>query len=341
MLLAIVALTAYTTVAAQTIKEEDLVKVSVNRKIMTFPNDAPAYIDKKGRTQIPARFIGEALGADVEWNAAEQKATFTKEFVKGITIVEFYIGSADYYVTSGSEDTETLTMDTAAVIMNNRTYVPVRFLAEALGAEVRWDQWNRVAYINLLPDFEEPEKYDADGLMLAQYANVYFDEWNKSLRLTYESGRVWLSYTIPDDLPKNTELLIILRCYLVSGKLGSGIRPWQYYSLETAKGDREVGYEYLIPSYPNGGEVKKELSYIALKDMELIIITCGLSSPIGDTVFGGVGEKYSQSAYQVTITPQQLNQSYLDKYASNARHTDIDEYCSREKIDGASIVIIK
>jgi len=38
-------------------------------------------------------------------------------------------------------------LDVAPFIYNGRTYVPLRFISEALGKEVRWDDQNRVVYI--------------------------------------------------------------------------------------------------------------------------------------------------------------------------------------------------
>jgi hypothetical protein len=53
------------------------VTVIVDGRELNFP-DAPAYIDENGRTQLPARFIGEALGAHVAWDSALEEVSVTR-----------------------------------------------------------------------------------------------------------------------------------------------------------------------------------------------------------------------------------------------------------------------
>lgn len=90
------------------------------------------------RTMLPARFVAEALGADVVWDAAARKATITGN---GVTI-EIYIDSATAYINGNA-----VTLDSPAFIRGDRTYTPVRFVAEALGATVSWDAADRQAIL--------------------------------------------------------------------------------------------------------------------------------------------------------------------------------------------------
>lgn len=92
-------------------------------------NDA-APIIRNGRTMLPARFIVEALGGTINWDADAQKATITKD---GKTM-EIFIG-AGYAIVDG----EVVALDAPAFIENGRTYLPLRFIAEHMGAEVIWD----------------------------------------------------------------------------------------------------------------------------------------------------------------------------------------------------------
>ncbi len=82
------------------------------------------------RTMLPIRFVAEALGATVDWNEATQTVTIEKDGVK----VQIIIG-ADYAYING----EKVKLDVPAFIENGRTYLPLRFVAEALGADVNWD----------------------------------------------------------------------------------------------------------------------------------------------------------------------------------------------------------
>ena len=87
----------------------------------TFANDvAPVIID--GRTMVPIRVITEALGGSADWNEAAQRVTLQ---IDGKTL-SMTIGQT----ISG--------FDAAPLILNSRTYGPIRYVAEALGANVEW-----------------------------------------------------------------------------------------------------------------------------------------------------------------------------------------------------------
>ncbi|NLD50281.1 MAG: copper amine oxidase N-terminal domain-containing protein [Clostridiaceae bacterium] len=113
-------------------------RIVIDGDRLLFP-DAQPFIDSNGRTQTPARFIGEELGATVTWDGAAQKATFVKNSKKLI----LYIGKKEYEL-----DGKKLQMDTAAIIKEDRTYVPARYVAEAFGATVRWDSVIKTVYID-------------------------------------------------------------------------------------------------------------------------------------------------------------------------------------------------
>lgn len=82
------------------------------------------------RTMLPIRFIAQALGAEVAWDDALNKVTITKED----GTIELYIGSPVAVVNG-----ENIELDAPAFIENSRTYLPLRFVAEHLGAKVLWD----------------------------------------------------------------------------------------------------------------------------------------------------------------------------------------------------------
>lgn len=106
--------------------------VSVFGKIKT--NDvAPKIIND--RTMLPARFVAESLGAVVEWDGDKQLVTITGKNLKtneDVTIL-ITIGT-EYAVVNG----ENVKLDSPAFIENDRTYTPIRFISEHLGASVEW-----------------------------------------------------------------------------------------------------------------------------------------------------------------------------------------------------------
>ena len=93
----------------------------------TYADVPPVIVNN--RTMLPARFAAEALGGVVTWNAEARKVTI----LSGETGIELYIDSTAAYI-----DGREVTLDSAPFIKDDRTYLPVRFIAEALGAKVDW-----------------------------------------------------------------------------------------------------------------------------------------------------------------------------------------------------------
>lgn len=110
-----------------------------------------APVTRNGRTMLPARFVAEALGATVEWNEANETVRITSngyciELIIGRTDVSLYKYEYDgngYNIM----DIEFYTLDSCPFIENSRTYLPIRFIAEQLGATVDWDEYNQQVII--------------------------------------------------------------------------------------------------------------------------------------------------------------------------------------------------
>lgn len=90
------------------------------------------FIDGQSRTQIPLRAVSEGLGYPVDWNGQTKTVTI---FMGGGQAVRLKIGERVVNTPGGPVE-----MDTAAVIIGSRTYVPLRFVAEALGHSVDYSQ---------------------------------------------------------------------------------------------------------------------------------------------------------------------------------------------------------
>jgi len=112
-----------------TANSDSFIKVTVNGKTVEFP-DAQPFIDESGRTQVPARFVSQALGCTVEWTAS----TATVTIKKGNDTVKLKVGENKAFLNNVQK-----TLDTKAQIKNSRTFVPLRFVSETLGANVTWD----------------------------------------------------------------------------------------------------------------------------------------------------------------------------------------------------------
>ncbi|MGQ9730402.1 MAG: copper amine oxidase N-terminal domain-containing protein [Candidatus Zipacnadales bacterium] len=86
-------------------------------------------VERNGRVLAGLRDIFEALGAKIRWDSVSRTVTATQ----GSTVVVITINSNVAYV-----DGRAVTLDVPAQIINEYTYVPLRFVAEATGAQVQW-----------------------------------------------------------------------------------------------------------------------------------------------------------------------------------------------------------
>lgn len=91
------------------------------------------------RTMVPIRAIFEAMGATVTWNDETKTATATKDG----TIVEMILNSTTEWINGVPN-----AMDVSPVIINGRTLAPARYVAEAFGYNVSWDQMTKSVLIS-------------------------------------------------------------------------------------------------------------------------------------------------------------------------------------------------
>lgn len=91
------------------------------------------------RTMVPLRSIFEAMGAEIAWDAATQTVTATR----GSDKIVMTVGQLDYTVNGVAK-----TMDIGPSILNSRTMVPVRVVAESFGADVTWHAPSATVIIN-------------------------------------------------------------------------------------------------------------------------------------------------------------------------------------------------
>lgn len=106
-------------------------KFTVNDVEQTM--DVAPFIDANNRTMVPIRYVANALGV-ADSNITYDNASTTATISGPSNVVNVRTGSKVLVASTGN-----ITMDTTAVNSNGRLYVPVRFIANALGAEVSWD----------------------------------------------------------------------------------------------------------------------------------------------------------------------------------------------------------
>ena len=117
------------------LKQNTVAYVVLNDSILSF--DQPPVIEE-GRTLVPMRFLFEQMGANVEWNEETKSA----RAVLNNKAVTFAIDDNKAEV-----DSQPVTMDVPARLINGKTMVPLRFLSEEMGYNVMWDEETRTAVI--------------------------------------------------------------------------------------------------------------------------------------------------------------------------------------------------
>lgn len=198
------AITLLLGISAATVQASGQVNISVDGTIVE--TDVPPFIDENGRTMVPVRFVSEALGCVVGWNAEEQRVRITRT---GIA-VDLYIGQKTAHIKGIDIDgTETKEMDTTAVLKAGRTMVPLRFLAETFGLKVDWKEEQRtVAIESPAPPPQEEASAPWVGIVTGNNVNIRsgpgtnynppLTQVNAGTRLTIlaEDGE-WLRIEIP------------------------------------------------------------------------------------------------------------------------------------------------
>jgi hypothetical protein len=115
--------------------EYPTVNITIDGQPQYFEQSA---VLKDGNTLVPLRGIFEKLGAEVKWDQDTQTVTA----IKGGTSIKLTIGAQTANVNGAA-----VQLAAKAEIINGSTMVPLRFVSEALGADVQWDNVNTMAII--------------------------------------------------------------------------------------------------------------------------------------------------------------------------------------------------
>lgn len=134
-------LTANSTLYAKWKENNEIILTIGSRKISVFgreiKNDvAPKIVND--RTILPIRIVAESLGGTVTWNGELQRVTIQK----GADVILITIGADTAYVNGTA-----VKLDAAAFVENGRTYLPLRFVSETLGAQVVWNEAEKTVTI--------------------------------------------------------------------------------------------------------------------------------------------------------------------------------------------------
>lgn len=138
---------------AVTYANESLFQVTIDNEVVNFTEELGyPYLDESSSTMVPVRIISEHMGYKVEWENDTQKVLISN----GDKKIELQIGKSTAIVNGetvpiGVQDGKPT--DTKAVLVptkdSSRTYVPLRFVSESMGAEVEYDRKDGVHHIQI------------------------------------------------------------------------------------------------------------------------------------------------------------------------------------------------
>lgn len=95
---------------------------------------------KNNRVLIPIRAVSQNMGIDVKWNQFQKTAQLTK----GETVITLAVQFKRALVNQDRVD-----FDAPVELIQNTTYVPLRFVSQTMGADVKWDQKTKEATVIL------------------------------------------------------------------------------------------------------------------------------------------------------------------------------------------------
>jgi hypothetical protein len=105
------------------------------------------YIDINNRAMVSVRWVAEQLNYNVKWDNNTEIAIIEDGTLK----LQFSANASNYI-----RQKDVLKMDTPAVISGGRLFVPIRYIAEGFGLELRWNQDTKTIYLlNSLKIFYE------------------------------------------------------------------------------------------------------------------------------------------------------------------------------------------
>ena len=304
------------------------ITVTLNGEAIDFA-DQPATI-VEGRTLVPLRAIFEALGASVEWDQSTKTVTSAMDDVT----VKLTIGDNNLY-----RNNEAVTLDVPAQIINSRTMVPARAIAEAYGVDVQWDAATRTVVLTK----EEKSEFPADSFITysaaytagAEELSLVEDPENPEnmafyIKSTAGEAIGWTYLLMPAKYMPATRYLVEFDAYLDADGMGN----------EVTDANADIGINFIYGDYNesdegnprhHGGTIDGRLSNVKLASKTWTHVTYIYEVP--ETLNEDAGMEfgiYSNPVYASGYADQLSTSYYIDNLsvtiydgeAANGPHYD-------------------
>lgn len=216
---------------------EKAITVQVNTTKVVFPDGKPVM--DGSRVLIPVRFVSEALGAKVDY---KDKTVLIQQGDNKITMK---IDSS--IVTRGSER---ILLDVPAKVKSDRTYVPLRFVSEALGASVDWNSAKSLVSITTGTKVPQPPKVDES--VFEQFTFGKQTDLGKALfkdNMKVVNGN--LTFTLPKDAGATYK--------------GKKLVPGEKYTFPLGQGGITIAKDYVKENTIEGYNVYLDTNHRSLR----------------------------------------------------------------------------
>ncbi len=273
---------------AASVPSQPEIQVFYNQKQLAFPDQKPVI--RNSRTLVPIRPIAEGLGFKVDWNNQARLVSI----VKASNSVSLVINQK-----TAKRNGQAINLDTPAQIINGRTMVPVRFIAEALNYQVNWNAAEHKVLIS-------------DNSIYAKLGNVTLtqEEADKYFKvITFVKNKTY-DPILQKVVKQITSTEALYGKYLVD-KYGK--------TLKVSEAELEQGLAnvkaYLLKRYNNSQEaLNKEMAAAGITEQD-----------IRQSLYY---ELFTETYVKSTITPQEV-QDYYQKHpelytVASVRHILVD-----------------
>ncbi len=201
------------------------ITVTYNGEDIIFPDALPQI--QNGRTLVPVRAIMERAQMQVDYDAATRTVTAQKEDLQ----ITMPIDDTAVSLKQG-DAVQTITLDAPARLIDDRTYVPVRFIAESLGTKVNWNAAGREVVII---DTDEWAKQIEDNSALMNLL-LHQSFSSREAMASTTGADLAFSYAlqnVKDENGKPIQLDFDIKMTLAGTAVYDGTNTGSYISLET------------------------------------------------------------------------------------------------------------
>lgn len=168
-----------------TVSAEAKLKVMVNNSSVNYGVHIVS-----GQTMVPLKAFESFKNTSIQWEARTKQVTIIRDSMK----IKLIVGSRTAW-----KNSESVQLDAPARIMDGRVTVPLRFIAEALGARVTLDASTNTVRVQERANAKLVQNYNSNDLVVSRIAALQFPfEERGPSQLTGDNEALSMSYYFPE-----------------------------------------------------------------------------------------------------------------------------------------------